>query len=79
MSKLIEALDHAAAGDWEAAHSIVQEDGSRDAAWIHAHLHRVEGDLPNARYWYSRAGRPESSDSLEAERARIREALTAEK
>ena len=76
---MIRALDHAAKGDWDAAHRIVQEDGSRDAAWVHAHLHRVEGDLPNARYWYARAGRPESTAPLEAEREEIRHALQAGK
>lgn len=45
-------------GDWERAHQIVQDLETETAALIHAYLHRREGDHPNARYWYSRAGRP---------------------
>ncbi len=55
---LLEAVRHAQAGDWQAAHAIVEEhDGDRTAAWIHAVVHRMEGDLDNARYWYGRCGR----------------------
>jgi hypothetical protein len=57
----------AAKGDWDRAHQIVQDDSGRDAAWVHAYLHRVEGDLGNAAYWYRQAGRPAAKDSLEAE------------
>ncbi len=46
-------------GDWQAAHLIVQEDEeSRLACWAHGIVHLMEGDVPNARYWYRRAGRP---------------------
>jgi hypothetical protein len=69
------ALEFLAAGDWAGAHRVVQDDGSTDAAWVHAHLHRVEGDLANARYWYARAGRPEATGSLDEERAEIERAL----
>ena len=69
------ALGSLAAGDWAGAHRVVQDDGSADAAWVHAHLHRVEGDLANARYWYARAGRPEATGSLDEERAEIERAL----
>jgi hypothetical protein len=58
-------------GDWDRAHRIVQDDGSREAAWVHAYLHRVEGDLGNAGYWYRQAGQPTAKDSLEAEWQRI--------
>ena len=51
------AVDLLAAGDWEAAHLIVQEDGSALAAWLHGIVHALEGDLDNARYWYGKAGR----------------------
>lgn len=55
-------------GDWERSHEIVQADEEgRDAAWVHAYLHRREGDGDNARYWYRRAGRPVSSASLDEE------------
>ncbi|WP_128563596.1 hypothetical protein [Methylobacterium crusticola] len=52
---------------WERAHALVQEEPGADAAWVHAHLHRVEGDAANARYWYRRAQRPAAEGALEAE------------
>ncbi|MBV9980587.1 MAG: hypothetical protein JO365_11415 [Bradyrhizobium sp.] len=73
----LQALWWAAKGDWSKAHNIVQDEQSADAAWVHAYLHRVEGDLGNAGYWYRRAGKPAASDSLEAEWARIASALLA--
>ena len=69
----------AAKGDWDQAHKIVQDDNSRDAAWVHAYLHRVEGDLGNAGYWYRQAGRPVAKDSLEAEWERIAATLLGSK
>ena len=69
------ALWWAAKGDWDKAHGIVMKEESRDAAWVHAYLHRVEGDLDNAGYWYRQAGQPAAKDSLEAEWARITAAL----
>lgn len=59
------------AGDWDGAHASVQNEGGADAAWVHAYLHRKEGDPGNARYWYARAGRPPASAGLEAEREAI--------
>ena len=51
-------MRHLEAGDWQAAHEIVQADeDSADACWAHGIVHIMEGDLPNARYWYRRAGR----------------------
>ncbi len=73
-----DALSRLAAGDWDGAHALVQDDPSADAAWVHAHLHRVEGDLSNAGYWYRRAGRPVATDSLEEERRAIQQALAGE-
>jgi hypothetical protein len=69
------ALWWAAKGDWDAAHKIVMNEDSKDAAWVHAYLHRVEGDLSNAGYWYRRAGKPAASDALDAEWQRIVDAL----
>ena len=69
------ALWWAAKGDWDRAHKIVQDEGDADAAWVHAYLHRVEGDLGNASYWYRQAGQPVAKDSLEAEWERIVSAL----
>lgn len=61
------ALWHDGCGDWNAAHDIVDDKSSVDACWIHAYLHRKEGDLANANYWYSRAGKIMPSSSLEDE------------
>jgi hypothetical protein len=69
------ALWWAAKGDWEAAHKIVQDESDANSAWVHAYLHRVEGDLSNAGYWYRQAGRPVAKDSLEQEWERIVAAL----
>jgi hypothetical protein len=55
---LVRALARLEAGDWQAAHAIVQEQDSPHAAWLHGIVHTLEGDLDNARYWYGRAGRP---------------------
>ena len=69
------ALWWAAKGEWDKAHTIVMNEASADAAWVHAYLHRVEGDLGNAGYWYRQAGQPAAKDSLEAEWERIVSAL----
>jgi hypothetical protein len=63
-------------GDWDAAHKVAQADDSAAAAWVHAHLHRVEGDLANAAYWYRRAGRPAATNDTPAEWAEIVAALS---
>ncbi len=54
---LLRAAWHGLRGEWEAAHQIAQDDTSAEGAWVHAWLHRIEGDLDNARYWYRRAQR----------------------
>ena len=72
---LLRALWHAAKDQWEEAHRIAQDDDGADGAWVHAHLHRVEGDEANAGYWYGRAGRPHCQSSLEEEWAAIARAL----
>jgi hypothetical protein len=69
------ALWWAAKGDWDKAHRIVMKEDDGDAAWVHAYLHRVEGDLDNAGYWYRRARRAAASGSLEAEWDAIATAL----
>jgi hypothetical protein len=51
------AIGHLAAGEWQKAHEIVQEDDSALAAWLHGIVHTLEGDLDNARYWYRKAKR----------------------
>jgi hypothetical protein len=75
LSHALQALWHDAKGDWQAAHEHAQAQDDRDGAWVHAYLHRKEGDLPNAGYWYRRAGRPAASDSLDAEWETIATAL----
>ena len=69
------ALWWAAKGEWDKAHKIVMNEETANAAWVHAYLHRVEGDLGNAGYWYRQAGQPVPTDSLEAEWERIVSAL----
>ena len=71
----LDALDADAAGNWDEAHRLVQNVATPEAAWVHAYLHRVQGDLGNAAYWYSRANKPVCTASLESERTAIRAAL----
>jgi hypothetical protein len=61
------ALWWAAKGCWDEAHKIVQDEQTADSAWVHAYLHRVEGDPGNAGYWYRRAHKPVATGSLDAE------------
>jgi hypothetical protein len=65
----------AAKGDWTRAHESAQQDEGPAGAWVHAYLHRKEGDESNARYWYSRAGKNPSSAVLETEWQQIVESL----
>ena len=71
----LRALWWAAKGNWDQAHKIVQDESDANAAWVHAYLHRVEGDPGNAGYWYRQASQPVAKDSLEAEWERIVSAL----
>jgi hypothetical protein len=75
LAPLLAALWHLEKDDWHRSHEIAQAIESADAAWVHAHLHRVEGDIWNADYWYRRAGRTRPETPLEAERADIVTAL----
>ena len=77
LAPAVQALWWAAKGEWDKAHGLVMNDESREAAWVHAYLHRVEGDLPNASYWYRTAGKPVCSDALEREWTAIAVALLA--
>jgi hypothetical protein len=67
VSPPLAALWWAAKGNWSKAHAIAQDHEGVDAAWVHAYLHRVEGDLGNAGYWYRRAGKPVATGPFEAE------------
>jgi len=77
MIDLKQAVERALSGGWAEAHQIVQQDEESDVAcWIHAVLHRQEGDLANARYWYARCGRKlRKSVTPEDELREIRSAL----
>jgi len=77
LSKALQALWQAAKGDWHAAHGLAQAQDDAVGAWVHAYLHREEGDLANAGYWYRRANRPTSQQSLEKEWEEIAQALLA--
>ena len=67
-AQLKRALAHLQRGDWQAAHEIVQRDeDSPLACWAHGIVHLMEGDVPNARYWYGQAGRKLPSDPVVAE------------
>jgi hypothetical protein len=76
--ELVSAVDLALAGDWGGAHKIVQADeGDATSCWIHAVLHKIEGDAGNSRYWYARAGQSyEAYPDAKAELAAIKAALT---
>ena len=77
VSAALLALWHDARGDWDAAHKVAQDVKDDTGAWVHAYLHRKEGDLSNATYWYNRAHQPVESGSLEREWDRIAAALLA--
>ena len=78
--ELLQAVELALAGKWDAAHQIVQQYADDAiAAWIHAVLHKMEGDLGNARYWYRRADRMDYvADESRAELAAIQAELTTD-
>ncbi len=61
--------------DWEKAHTIIQDIEDSNAAWIHAYLHRKEGDQSNARYWYHRAGKNVPTLTLQQEWEEIARAI----
>ena len=67
VSVYLKALWHDAKGNWNKAHELIQDLPDKNASWIHAYLHRKEGDLFNADYWYSKAGRKRPSLSFEEE------------
>ncbi len=69
------ALWWQAQGDWARAHEAAQADEGKDAAWVHALLHREEGDLGNADYWYRRAGKKRPGGALSVEWEAIAAAL----
>ena len=74
---LIRALWLDATGDWARAHTVAQDVHTSDGSWLHAYLHRKEGDLDNASYWYRKAGRPVERGALDDEWRAIAAALTS--
>jgi hypothetical protein len=78
VSPALVALWHDGRGEWERAHEVAQEIHDQTGSWVHAYLHRKEGDDANALYWYRRAGRRASTGSLDDEwQAIVIELLTA--
>ena len=71
ISSALAGLWWAGKDDWAKAHKLVMDEAGADCAWVHAYLHRVEGDLDNARYWYRQARRSAATGDLEAEWAAI--------
>ena len=67
LSAPLMALWYDMRGDWEKAHDFAQRNNDSESAWVHAYLHRKEGDLANAGYWYARAGRTTPEDRLTEE------------
>lgn len=74
-SLALQALWYDYQENWDKSHQLIDTASDADCAWVHAYLHRKEGDLWNARYWYRRSGKLESSISLKEERQQIAEAL----
>lgn len=75
LSVYLKALWFDAKGDWNKSHSIIQDIDDVTASWIHAYLHRKEGDTGNADYWYRRAGKKRPAITLQEERESIVKAL----
>jgi hypothetical protein len=74
---VLKALWHEANGDWAAAHQIAQDVPDPDGSWVHAYLHRKEGDDGNAAYWYRRASRPVCREAFDTEWEAIARAFLA--
>jgi len=72
---MLRALWHGLRGEWHAAHELAQAQDDADGAWVHAWLHRIEGDLDNADYWYRHAHRPACRDDTHTEGLAIARAL----
>jgi hypothetical protein len=72
---MLRAVWHGLHGDWDAAHELAQAQDDAEGAWVHAWLHRIEGDLGNADYWYRCANRPSRRDDTRDEGLEIARAL----
>jgi hypothetical protein len=67
LTDALRALWYEATGDWRFAHELAQAQDDPRGAWVHAYLHRKEGDMTNAHYWYGRAGKPPATMPLDTE------------
>ena len=77
VAPIVKAVQHLEAGEWKAAHVLVQKDGSSLGCWAHGIVHLIEGDLDNAKYWYRRAHRPlPHGNTANAEIAALKATLT---
>ena len=72
---MLRAVWHGLHGEWDAAHELAQAQDDAEGAWVHAWLHRIEGDVGNADYWYRRANRPSRRDDTRGEGLEIARAL----
>jgi len=72
---MLRAVWHGLRGNWDAAHELAQAQDDAEGAWVHAWLHRIEGDLGNADYWYRRASRPPCRDDTRDEGLAIAQTL----
>jgi len=75
VSPALRALWHDGRGEWDAAHAVAQDIDDATGAWVHAYLHRKEGDAENAAYWYRHANQPVATGTLAEEWERLVEAL----
>lgn len=72
---LLQALWHDLQGNWQTSHTLAQEVNTPEGCWVHAYLHRKEGDASNATYWYRQAGKPVPVVTLEKEWEEITKTL----
>ncbi len=76
LSIALRSLWYLKKGDWDRAHDVLQEEDSKETAWVHGYLHKIEGDVENAKYWYRQAGRKWRKDvGLEEELRELIESL----
>ncbi len=74
----LQSLWYAGKGDWQTAHGLADSKHGNETNWVHGYLHRAEGNMSNAGYWYRRAGRDVPAVALEAEWQAIVESLLAD-
>jgi hypothetical protein len=75
VTPMLRAVWQGLRGEWDQAHVLAQAQDDEQGAWVHAWLHRIEGDLGNAEYWYRRARRPARRDNTRDEGLEIAQSL----